>query len=363
MTDGWAALTAQEARRMWDDALARFDDGSPFQSLGWGEYQRKLGWEPVHYVHRAADGAISAMCLLLLRRYPAGIGFAWCVGGPVGDPAAWAQLRHAVRADLKLWHLYFRFRSDRPRRAGDIAVLQTKGWSPAAVRMGSSLSMALDLSASPDALLARVDAKWRRNLRLARKEDVVVEHDALVDPGELRALFAAMEQAKGLPELFSREKLAHLLAETGRSLVLVTCRDRCGTLIAARGAFRVGGRACDYFAAANAEGRRRRAAYLLLWELIGRCREAGIVDYDLGGIDPEANPGVYEFKRLTGATRVEFLGEWDWATSALLRRGFNELIRHRRTAKRLRAAVWPSQLAWRAWRAAAPLASAPCIAL
>jgi len=56
--------------------------------------------------------------------------------------------------------------------------------------------------------------------------------------------------------------------------------------------------------------------------------------YDLGGIDPHENPGVYKFKRQTGARPIEFLGEWDWATSSWLRWLGNWAIWRRDSVKR-----------------------------
>lgn len=39
-----------------------------------------------------------------------------------------------------------------------------------------------------------------------------------------------------------------------------------------------------------------KAAYFLHWEVIKRAHERGMARYDLGGIDPGENPGVYKFK-------------------------------------------------------------------
>jgi hypothetical protein len=40
-----------------------------------------------------------------------------------------------------------------------------------------------------------------------------------------------------------------------------------------------------------------KGAYLLQWNMIQRLKGSGVRWYDLGGIDPEGNPGVYAFKR------------------------------------------------------------------
>jgi hypothetical protein len=50
------------------------------------------------------------------------------------------------------------------------------------------------------------------------------------------------------------------------------------------------------------EGLNSKGSYLLQWTLISWLKENGYRWYDLGGIDPERNPGVYHFKSgLSGA--------------------------------------------------------------
>ena len=61
-------------------------------------------------------------------------------------------------------------------------------------------------------------------------------------------------------------------------------------------------------------------------ELLKHCKSQGIEEIDLGGIDPQKNPGVYNFKKGTGATPIEYLGEWEWATKNVLRWATNSLI-------------------------------------
>jgi lipid II:glycine glycyltransferase (peptidoglycan interpeptide bridge formation enzyme) len=49
--------------------------------------------------------------------------------------------------------------------------------------------------------------------------------------------------------------------------------------------------------ATSDNGLNSKGAYLLQWTMIQWLKENGFKWYDLGGIDPEGNPGVYSFKR------------------------------------------------------------------
>jgi hypothetical protein len=49
--------------------------------------------------------------------------------------------------------------------------------------------------------------------------------------------------------------------------------------------------------ATSDSGLKAKGSYLLQWSVIRWLKENGVKWYDLGGIDPERNPGVYSFKR------------------------------------------------------------------
>ena len=51
--------------------------------------------------------------------------------------------------------------------------------------------------------------------------------------------------------------------------------------------------------------------------------------FDLGGIDPINNRGVYDFKKGTGATQIDYEGEWDTAKPLWFRRIASMLIARR----------------------------------
>jgi lipid II:glycine glycyltransferase (peptidoglycan interpeptide bridge formation enzyme) len=71
-----------------------------------------------------------------------------------------------------------------------------------------------------------------------------------------------------------------------------------GDEIHAGGVFSMQGDTCVYLLGATAEpGLKTKASYFLHWQIIKLARSRGMKWYDLGGIDPEANPGVYAFKR------------------------------------------------------------------
>ena len=75
----------------------------------------------------------------------------------------------------------------------------------------------------------------------------------------------------------------------------------------------------DFLAATSYEGRKHYASHATLWALANELARRGVVRYDLGGVDPVLNKGVYDFKHGTGAMEVPYGGEFDAASPALIR--------------------------------------------
>jgi lipid II:glycine glycyltransferase (peptidoglycan interpeptide bridge formation enzyme) len=195
--------------------------------------------------------------------------------------------------------------------------------------------MTLDLNREESEVLAGFDGKWRRNLRLAERGNLTVRQwtDPSVD--EIVSAYAAMQSLKGLEEQFSREEFASVLKTLKQQLIIYRGEDEEGKLVSLRGWLVLGNRANELLAATTERGREMRASYAVTWALLRHCRRLQIQACDLGGIEPIVNPGVYRFKRGTGATPIEYLGEWDWGSRPWLQWFGNWAISRR---QRLRAA-------------------------
>lgn len=334
----WKLLTEEEAGKNWNEKLVELADYSPFQTFEWGRYHESLGWQPLYCVASDEQGNVSAMALILLKKIFLKTGLAWSPGGPVGALEMFDEsLPKEILAETGMKRLYLRFRADRPRRTEDTIRLMHKNWSRPLRRMGTSWSMELDLEGAPEKIEENFKSSWRRQLRLAEKNPLVVKQ--IVDPDieELHGAYREMERIKGLPELFSKEKLENLFRIARPNLIVYRCEDESGNLLSMRGVLFTGRKAVEYMGVTNDRGRDLRASFPLEREIIRHCLRTGITSYDLGGIDPLENPGCHRFKRGTGAREVEFLGEWNWATSDWLRFLGDWAIGKRQTMKAPRA--------------------------
>jgi lipid II:glycine glycyltransferase (peptidoglycan interpeptide bridge formation enzyme) len=77
---------------------------------------------------------------------------------------------------------------------------------------------------------------------------------------------------------------------------ILICKEG-GIPVAGVVASALGDTAIYLLGATSDHGLNARGTYLLQWTLIKWLRENGVKWYDLGGIDPGRNPGVYHFKK------------------------------------------------------------------
>jgi len=161
--------------------------------------------------------------------------------------------------------------------------------------------------------LKQCSANWRHNLRRSEKRNPRVYLWKNPDVDEMIRVYDLMQHYKKLPPQTTREEIESMIKIFHDECVLVRCDDKDGNMLAFRGALINGEKAWDIFAATTPSGRNVYASHASFWELMRLCRERNVHWYDMGGVDPVNNPGVYDFKRGTGAKNLEYLGEWEYS--------------------------------------------------
>jgi len=116
-------------------------------------------------------------------------------------------------------------------------------------------------------------------------------------------MYKQMRERKAFESTADVEEFGRLqedLPEAHRMRILICEQD--GVPMAGLVASSMGDSAIYLLGATSDDGLNAKGAYLLQWTLIQWLKENGFKRYDLGGIDPQRNPGVYHFKSgLSGA--------------------------------------------------------------
>lgn len=157
----------------------------------------------------------------------------------------------------------------------------------------------LDLSPPIEQLRKNFDKKWRNQLTTAEKNGLTV----VVGTGkkEFRTfcdMYREMRNRKTFDttvNILEFEQIREALPEHHRFRILICKQDAIP--VAGLVASAMGDSAIYLLGATSDAGLKAKGSYLLHWKLIQSLKENCVKFYDLGGIDPEGNPGVYHFKR------------------------------------------------------------------
>ena len=328
----------QDQARPWDASLLAAEDYTVFQSYSWGEYKKRSGWRPARYWLRDKNGTVLGMAQFLVKSLPLGVAMLWAAGGPVlvfrknsrdrvGELLE--GLVAAVRADFPRSLIRF----DSHLQGEPLLSYQAhKVCLRPLVKINSGFSIQLDPALAPETARQNMTSKHRYYAKKAG--EVGIRWAAGNGDRQLRELSEIHREMVSAKQLGSTatsyQELEAMRELLGESLMVLTgyLEDApitsCLVLL-------FGAKAFYSLASTGKRGRELSAAYAMFERLMQELRERGVTRFDFGGIDP-VNPaaeGVNHYKRGFGGQLVEYLGEWESASSGLLRLGVNSALRLR----------------------------------
>ena len=164
----------------------------------------------------------------------------------------------------------------------------------------------LDLAPPIEQLRKNLDAKWRNKLTQSEKKGLkIVAGNGTEEYRTFCRMYHQMWKRKAFETTVDVEEFGRLqedLPKSHRMRILICEQD--GVPVAGLVASAMGDSAIYLLGATSDDGLNAKGAYLQQWTLIQWLKENGFRSYDLGGIDPEGNPGVYSFKRGLSGTDV-----------------------------------------------------------
>jgi lipid II:glycine glycyltransferase (peptidoglycan interpeptide bridge formation enzyme) len=222
-----------------------------------------------------------------------------------------------------------------------VSQLHELGWRPQAVEGGFAAGQPqyvfqVPLAGRTEAeVLAGMNQLWRRNIKKAAKEGVVVTASTSTDEAlaalpafhDLYVHTAERDHFTPRPLAYFRTMVEALGAEEPDRIRLYAARHE-DTLVAATIAIRVGAHAWYSYGASSTEKREVRGSNAVQWEMIRDAIAAGADVYDLRGItdtlaSDDPHLGLIQFKVGTGGEAVEYVGEWDLPLNRALYKAFS----------------------------------------
>lgn len=175
----------------------------------------------------------------------------------------------------------------------------------------------IDLRPDLDVIRANLGRKWRRNLNYATRMGLQLEQGAdLAFQARFMTLFGDMVGTKNFNVHVDPNAFFKLPAESTGLVILIVTKD--GQDVAGHVLSLLGNTAVNPFGASNEQGRATKAGYWMSWQAIELARAQGMHWYDLGGIDPEINPGGYEFKSRMGGQDITATGPYEARPGGLI---------------------------------------------
>ena len=308
-------------RSHWPQIIQQFDDASLYQTVAYGE--QFLGGKQLEFVVLKKSDDIVAAALVRIKLLPLmKRGIAYVYWGPL-----W-RLRNCIQSksnlDRMLSALFGEYVVKRklllrvvpnliePESNKFLELFSGAGFRY--IKPGDDLrTIILDLKPPPESIRRNLRANWRNHLKRAEKNGLKIIQ------GNNDSLFAAFQDI--YTEMLARKKFSdnqdinkfrsiQKALPDSLKMEIMVCKHNDRPISAAV-CSAIGDTATYLLGATNRMGMKLKGSYLLQWRTIEWLKSRGCLWYDLGGINPETNPGVYHFKAGLKGDDMSYLGRFE----------------------------------------------------
>jgi lipid II:glycine glycyltransferase (peptidoglycan interpeptide bridge formation enzyme) len=299
--------------------------------------KRSLAYVPEGPVLDWSDADVADRLAALARHVQASGAFGLRVGPPVAVRAWSADTVKDAIADPAVRRLDD-VEADSHDKVGSRLVerLRERGWRLQSSDEGFGVGQPRHVFQIPlagrtrDDVLGGMNQLWRRNIKKAAKEGVIVEQAAPTLLPTFHQLYVETARRDGFtprPLSYFEKMFDALLAEDPDRIRLYLAHHG-SDLVAATTWVRVGGHVWYSYGASSSAKREVRGSNAIQWQMISDAVDAGAEVYDLRGItdtldSDDPHVGLIQFKVGTGGQAVEYAGEWDLPLNRLLYKAFD----------------------------------------
>ena len=325
-TTQWSEFVGTDDQ--WDNKLILLSESCVYQSSIWSKHRADFGWKSIRLVSET-----NGCCAQVLYRSVFGTTIAWIPGGPTGEISEInKELVTTIRRLTKNSRVFARLNLLQEATISFEQTLIANQWRRAKTKLSSGLSLIYSLSLDEPTRRIALSANWGRNLRRGESRNSAPYLWRDVNATEVAALYQQLADYKEIvsnSDIPSLENIKSLIDSCRNRLTVYRCDDDSGKPLAIRGALIFGDKAWDILAAVSPQGRKQYSSYVTAWALLNHCANSGVLRYDLSGIDPVNNKGVYDFKHGVGATEIKYIGEWECGDPTFIQPVVGRLLKYR----------------------------------
>ncbi|MGB7437324.1 MAG: peptidoglycan bridge formation glycyltransferase FemA/FemB family protein [Candidatus Acidiferrum sp.] len=305
----WQVEVDRATPAEWAQMLDLFNDANLYQTWAYGRV--RWGEESLSHLVLKRNGEVQGIAQLrIVRPTSLKFGMAYLRWGPLCerrgqaiDPEVFVRMAQALEEEyVSKRKLFVRIVPNAftgsPRAEVIQSAFSTFNLEPL-VADNTYRTLVVDLAPSPAELRKNFDPKWRNKLSGAEKNNLkIVAGDGNEEFSAFCQIYKNMRNRKSFETTVDVEEFGRIQAdlEQRHRMRVLVCEDQ-GVPVAGVVATAMGDSAIYLLGATSDQGLHSKGAYLLQWTMLQWLKQNGIRWYDLGGIDPEGNPGVYTFKK------------------------------------------------------------------
>ena len=292
----------------WSEHLGRFADANLYQTWSYGAI-RWGGKNLSHLVLRRNGEVVGIAQVRIIRPRLVQRGVAYLRWGPLCqlrgqelDLETTRQMAFALHEEyVRKRRLFLRILPNAFAGSQRAALFQTafSQFSQASPNPANKeRTFLLNLSPPLEELRKKLDQKWRNQLNRAEKNGLtIIEGSGPAEYQVFKQVYDQMWSRKQFDTTVDVNEFGRIGEDLppGLKLKILICEHQ-GKPVSSIVCSAIGNTGIYLLGATHDEGLNTKGAYLLQWTMIKWLKENGFQFYDLGGIDPERNPGVYHFK-------------------------------------------------------------------
>ncbi|MCK4826963.1 peptidoglycan bridge formation glycyltransferase FemA/FemB family protein [bacterium] len=322
------------SREDWERYAGNFADYSIYQTWAYQQVRAEMdGQEVNRVVVKDENGHVATMCQIRIKHFkPLGLRIGYVQWGPLFR-AMDGTLKCSVEALRALREAYVGTKVNVLRVLPNAeanqtgrefaAILESVGFEYVS-SVKPHLTMMVPVDDSEEQMRRRLHRSWRRGLIKAERNGIEIKESADSKYFEiLEKMYVQIKKRKRFKGLNPQEfvRTQRMLSPEEKMNVITAYWD--GEPIASHASSHLGDTAVGTLAACSEKGLECSASYLVWWRTFLAAKRAGMKSYDLGGIDPDNTPTVYQFKSRMGGKEQFHIGAFEacdnWAIRTIWR--------------------------------------------
>lgn len=321
------------SKETYDETLHLFEDSNLYQTYEYN-LQAKGGRNMCTVVLKKAN-SILGVCIVRIVKLPFfNFGLAYIYRGPIWQRKNQINSIEVLAVFLKLLKEEFVLKRKLVLRISPNLLKEKStdfehqfnelGFTPKGNYAGSN-TFYIDVSIPSEDLRKNLSGNWRKKLKKAESQELKIisgKEDSLFN--KVVNIYSEMVKRKKFDSGIDVNKLkaTQFFLPSSMKMISTICYSN-GIPISCLAFSAIGSIGIPILAATTDLGSDYNGSYLLHWQMLVFLKENGFKYFDLGGIDKEKNPNVYNFKHGMGGADVHYMDVMDLGSNKI----FNMILK------------------------------------